>query len=234
MGKTTKALPEELRTPLRVTREDRDRAYARLLGLHLSNMHDSPEASEALAVLRDYEVSISEKIDALALHYGLPSPISADSVEVIEAYRGLLVAVASEVAPAFGKKGTCGRPAEKWDDKMRRLLVLDMERRFAQSGTTRGISFAASQLAKKWYWAAFVSKKEDVLESSTEAALRAAYYAARDKISDAQKVFDDLWREKPIEEWDQYVMEQVIEKLCKLRFEDNWQQYYFNILNRVM
>jgi hypothetical protein len=231
MSKTNKEFPKELRTPLKISNKERQRAYGRLLGELMLKSDDEPLNGESLAVMEAYERAVDEKIEALARHYGLLSPISCDPRETAESYRNLLVALASDFVPAFRNDLKGGRPADKWDSYMQWLLVTDMERRIKESGSNRGISYAAAQLAKKPWWQALIGKKEEVGESSTADAIRAAYNAARKKPTDIHNRFGDLHQEKSAAEWDEYVRSEVLMKVCRLECGENWQTVFSRIID---
>lgn len=231
MGKTSKEFSEELRAPLTVSKKERDRAYGRLLGELITKSDGEPVSDEPIAMMQAYDKAVDEKIEALARHYRLSSPVSCDPPEIIESYRNLLVALASDFVPAFRSDLKGGRPAAKWDSLMQSLLVIDMERRVQESGSNRGISYAAAQLAKKPWWQALIGKKEEVVESSTADALRAAYNAARKKPLDIHRHFGDLHNQKSLAEWDEYVRSQVFTKVCQLECGDNWQVVFSRIIN---
>ncbi len=91
----------------------------------------------------------NRKLVLLFEHYGTP----------FGNFPRLCLAMAEDFVPGFQDAKASGRP-EKWNAWVAGVLVVEMERKIVKGDATKGISWAATQLAKQPHWKAFIEVRD--------------------------------------------------------------------------
>lgn len=207
--KKPKKMTGRLSAPIEITRPH-------LLAAYLLEATSDDAAARAKALLKESISEVDGKINALAIHYGIESPVDVDSTKVASQYRALLIALASDFIPGFNEAVKKGRPS-KWSTVAGQFLVADMDRHIVLGDTTKGVAYASAQCAKRAHWKLYVGEVDSVEET-----LRKGYEAATKYVVTLPETLAHIGKNLDMSqvEWDAHVKGVVEYQLSKQNGEN--------------